>query len=206
MVSWSVKGLINEYVEDALVIENYKLKMVPSMQAVEKISLPGYNNLEAFTTSGGTSTLPQSFKEKVKTLNYKTIRYSGHAEKIRLLMGLGLTSSSLIDVKGQKINPRALLEKQLLDKLSFKDKDVVLLKVTVKNKRKKVVFELVDKETREQTAMMRCTGLPVSTIAEMIVLGEITNRGVLKHEYDIPSEILIRKLRQRGLDIKKKTY
>jgi lysine 6-dehydrogenase len=188
MIVFSVNGLINEYIEPALVIENGKIKKIKSMGNLEQISFPKYGKLEAFTTSGGTSTLPQSFKGKIKELNYKTIRYSGHAEKMKVLLGLA----------------RPKLHKLLLNKLSIKDKDLVLLKVILENKKQRLTYTLIDKEKRGLSAMMRCTGFPAAVIAEMILLGEITKKGTLKHEFDIPSEILIRKLRKRGLDIKRR--
>jgi len=60
-------------------------------------------------------------------------------------MGLGLTSSSLIDVKGQKINPRALLEKELLDKLSFKDLSSLGKALDKISRKKPTVLEYIDK-------------------------------------------------------------
>lgn len=206
MIVFSVKGLINEYVESAIAIETYKIKKVLPMQDLEKISFPGFGQLEAFNTSGGTSTLPQSFKGKIKSLNYKTIRYPGHANSIRLFMNLGFTSNDEITIKNQKIKPRDLLEKLLLKNLSYKDKDVVLLKVVIENKKKKLVFELIDYEKKDLTAMMRCTGFPAATIVGMILRGEIKKRGTLKHEFDVPPEILMERLRKKGLNIVKKKY
>jgi len=41
---------------------------------------------EAFNTSGGLGTWPIPMQGKVRTMNYKTLRYPGHCEKIHLLM------------------------------------------------------------------------------------------------------------------------
>src|SRR5688572_25494033 len=71
---FSVEGLINEYVETARVIRNGKITEVPSMTEVEPLDFDGFPPLEAFQTSGGTSTLPDTFLGKVKHLDYKTIR------------------------------------------------------------------------------------------------------------------------------------
>ena len=64
---------------------------VPSLSEIETIHFDKYGELEAFHTSGGTSTLTKSFPN-VETLEYKTIRYKGHAEKFQLLVDLGLLS------------------------------------------------------------------------------------------------------------------
>ena len=58
---------------------------------LKRFILMNYGELEAFHTSGGTSTLTKSFPN-VETLEYKTIRYKGHAEKFKLLVDLGLTN------------------------------------------------------------------------------------------------------------------
>lgn len=204
MIVFSVNGLINEYVEPVQVIDNYKLRTVNPLGFLERIHFPGFANMEAFSTSGGTSTLPQTFKGKIKTLDYKTIRYPGHAAQMQLLMGLGLTSSKERIIQGCKLSPRSMLQTLLNEKLSFKDKDVVLLKVILEGKRKTITYELVDYEKKNLTAMMRCTGFSTATIAEMIMEGTITNRGVLKHELDIPPKPMIDSLRKKGLDIKEK--
>jgi len=203
MLTFSVEGLINEYVEPVVVIDHYRMKKVKPLNDVEKIHFRGFGQLEAFNTSGGISTLPQSFQGKVRTLNYKTIRYPGHAKQIRLLMELGLASTKKQTINKTKINLRQVLEHVLHKKLTYKGKDVVLLKVIIANKKKRVVFTLIDYETKKLTAMMRCTGFPAAVIAEMLVNGEVKKRGTLKHEFDIPPKKLIKKLREQGLAIRK---
>ncbi|HEY9870746.1 MAG TPA: saccharopine dehydrogenase NADP-binding domain-containing protein, partial [Candidatus Obscuribacterales bacterium] len=65
-LTFSVEGLINEYVEDAHVVMDGKLLTVPSLTNVEDIHFPEpFGALEAFTTSGGVSTLPSTFEGRV---------------------------------------------------------------------------------------------------------------------------------------------
>jgi lysine 6-dehydrogenase len=90
---FSVEGLINEYIEVARVIRNGKIAEVESMTERESLSFEGFPPLEAFQTSGGTSTLPDTFLGKIKELDYKTIRYAGHCEKFKTMIDLGLCSS-----------------------------------------------------------------------------------------------------------------
>lgn len=206
MIVFSVNGLINEYYEDAVVLENYRIRKVPSLERVERISFPGFGSLEAFSTSGGTSTMPGSFKGKIKFLEYKTIRYPGHVEKMRLLKDLGMMSSKKRKINNNNIIPRQILQDFLVEKLSYKDKDVVLLRVIVEGRKKRVFFELIDYQRDGLTAMMRCTGFPAAVISEMIVTGEIEKKGTLTNELDIPPDIVFKKLRKRGLNIKRKIY
>ncbi|MBK9163739.1 MAG: saccharopine dehydrogenase NADP-binding domain-containing protein [Acidobacteria bacterium] len=90
---FSVEGLINEYIEVARVIRVGEITEVPSMTELEALEFEGFPPLEAFQTSGGTSTLPDTFLGKIRELDYKTIRYAGHCEKFRTMIDLGLCSS-----------------------------------------------------------------------------------------------------------------
>ena len=90
-IVFSVEGLINEYVERARVIRGGRIVEVESMTEVESLDFPApFGAMEAFQTSGGTSTLPETFSGRVRELDYKTIRYPGHCERFRLLTDLGL--------------------------------------------------------------------------------------------------------------------
>jgi lysine 6-dehydrogenase len=85
--------------------------------------------MEAFQTSGGASTLPESFRGRVRELDYKTIRYPGHCEKFKLLLDLGLASADVIEVDGARLSPRRLLAEMLHRHLPADGPDVVLVRV-----------------------------------------------------------------------------
>jgi saccharopine dehydrogenase-like NADP-dependent oxidoreductase len=97
-----------------------------------------------------------------------------------------------------------MLEHLLVKNLTMKGRDLALVRVTLENRRKKVVFELVDYETGGLTAMMRTTGFHAAVIAEMIVRGQVPKKGTLRHERDIPPDIVVNELRGRGLNIVRK--
>jgi saccharopine dehydrogenase-like NADP-dependent oxidoreductase len=77
--NWSPEGVVNEYLNDSEVIEEGERKMVSSMEWLETIYIDGVK-LEAFTTSGGLGTMCETYHGKVANLDYKTMRYPGHAE------------------------------------------------------------------------------------------------------------------------------
>lgn len=84
-LTWSTDGLINEYGNLCYAIEdNKEVKLMP-LEGLEKIKIDGLT-YEAFNTSGGIGSLAQTYKNKVKHLSYKTIRYPGHCAKIKFLM------------------------------------------------------------------------------------------------------------------------
>ncbi|MEO8648709.1 MAG: saccharopine dehydrogenase C-terminal domain-containing protein, partial [Acidobacteriota bacterium] len=147
-IVFSVEGLINEYVEVARVVRDGKITEVPSMTEVEDISFDGFPTLEAFQTSGGTSTLPDTFLGKVKALDYKTIRYAGHCEKFKTMIDLGLCSSKEIVVDYAKVTPRKVLGELLQKNLPADGPDYVVVRLefagTSAGKRKTLRFDIVD--------------------------------------------------------------
>ncbi len=102
---FSVEGLINEYIETARVIRDGRITEVESMTELESLSFDGFPPLEAFQTSGGTSTLPDTFLGKIKELDYKTIRYAGHCEKFKTMIDLGLCSSESLEFGVGSLEP-----------------------------------------------------------------------------------------------------
>lgn len=221
---FSVGGLINEYIEPARVIEDGKIKTVESMTGVETLTFPPpFGKLEAFYTSGGASTLPLTLKGKVRELNYKTIRYPGHCEKLKTMIDLGLTSSEKVKLGNANVEPRALFEKLLVNKLPSREPDCVLIRVTLRGKQSsktrrntarkilatsrpptnEVSYQLIDyyDPKTQLSAMMRTTAFPISIVAQMLCRGEvIDNRfGVLRQEISIPSDIFLNELKARKI-------
>jgi saccharopine dehydrogenase-like NADP-dependent oxidoreductase len=84
-LTWSTDGLINEYCNPCEAIIDGELREVPPLDELEAFSLDGVA-YEAFTTSGGLGTLGESLLGRVETLNYKTVRYPGHCEIVKLLV------------------------------------------------------------------------------------------------------------------------
>ncbi len=208
---FSVEGLINEYVEPCEVIRDGKIVTEEPLVGFEELIFPEpFGKLEAFNTSGGTSTLPHTYLGKVNELDYKTIRYPGHGHKMWCLLKLGLMDSKEIDVDGTKVTPRRVLEKLLEENLPPSGKDATLIRTTVegwKGTESRIieyqVVDLFDEETG-LTSMMRTTSFPAAVTALMMADGRITERGVLTPERCIPPDLFIEALRERGIDIKQK--
>jgi len=209
-IVFSPNGLINEYMEDAIALDHGKIIIKKPMAELEKISFSKpFHNLEAFSTSGGCSTLPYTFKNKISYLDYKTIRYPGHCEKMKLLLDLGLGSEEPLKIGNQTITPRKVLIKSLLELIPTKGKDVVLIKViskAIKNKKSyNLEYTVIDycDEKNNITAMMRTTAYPVSITAQMIENGYIKKYGVFGSEEIVPTEIFFNELKKRNIIIEK---
>lgn len=209
-IVFSVEGLINEYVERARVIRGGRIVEIDSMTELERLSFPApFEELEAFQTSGGTSTLPDSFLNRVQELDYKTIRYPGHCEKFKLLIDLGLCSSEELEVGGARTSPRRVLGEMLLRHLPADEPDVVLILVEFRGTRKgqttleTLRYYIIDRfdEATGLSAMQRTTSFPASIIAQMMARGETLEKGAVPQERCIPPEAFVRALAARNIRI-----
>lgn len=207
-VVFSLEGVFDHYTDPSHVIRNGELKEIPSLSEVESIHFDKYGDLEAFHTSGGTSTLTKTFKD-IETLEYKTIRYPGHAEKFQLLVDLGLLSrENEVTVNGQSIKVRDVMREQLSPQLRLGDKsDAVLLRVIVSGEAHGMPatyeYNLVTEKdlSVNETAMARATANTISVVAQMIGNGTITKRGVHPPEMIIPGDLYIEEMKKRGVMI-----
>jgi lysine 6-dehydrogenase len=213
-IVFSVEGLINEYIERARVIRGGQIVEIDSMTEVESLSFPApFEELEAFQTSGGTSTLPETFLGRVRELDYKTIRYPGHCEKFKLLTDLGLASSEMVEVDGVSVSPRRVLGEMLLRRLPADEADVVLILVEFRGRRagesktETLRYYIIDRfdERTGLSAMQRTTAFPASIIAQMMARGEIHEKGAIPQERCVPTEAFVRELAARKIEIIRKS-
>jgi lysine 6-dehydrogenase len=202
---FSVEGLINEYIEPARVMRGGKIIEVESMTEIEELEFPApFGMMEAFQTSGGTSTLPETFLGKVNQLDYKTIRYRGHCEKFKTMIDLGLCSSDAIEVDGVSIKPRRVLGDLLVKNLPADEPDVVLVRVEFVGDGKRLRYDIIDyqDEATGLSAMMRTTAFPASIVALMMARNQTTSKGALPQERCIPPEPFMQELAKRNIKVK----
>ncbi len=207
---FSIHGLLNEYSGDAVIIEEGDIVRRPTLTGLESISFAEpVGQCEAAYTSGGTSTLPWSMQGKVKSLDYKTVRYPGHWTKLAFLKELGLLETELLPLGRIKIEPREVLAKLLEPMLTVPDvRDLVVLRVTVEGSAKgraiKRCYEMIDyfDEPTGLTSMMRTTAFPAAESALMLARGVIGDTGVLRAEEVIPGDRYIKALTARGLPLR----
>lgn len=219
---FSVEGLINEYIEVARVIRDGKIAEVPSMTELESLEFAGFPPLEAFQTSGGTSTLPDTFVGKIKELDYKTIRYAGHCEKFKTMIDLGLCSSEELVVDFQKIKPRKVFGELLQQNLPADGPDYVLVRLefvgtllpgvrdteasakgVTNSASTRLRYDIVDSfdPATGLSAMMRTTAFPASIIAQMMAKEDVLMRGATPQEKAIDPEKFVAELARRNISI-----
>ncbi len=93
MLTFHIAGLTNEYAEPAIFLRDWELTAVEPMTELELVEFPApVGTLEAFVTSGGTSSMPFTYQGKLRTLQNLTLRWPGHYQQLRAYWELGLWS------------------------------------------------------------------------------------------------------------------
>jgi lysine 6-dehydrogenase len=214
---FSVEGLINEYCEPAIVLRKGKIQRIEPLSEIETFEIPGLPTLDAFHTSGGTSTLPETFSGKVGECFEKTLRYQGHVQLIRGLYDLGLFSSEKRKVNGVELSPRAMTTSLFLEKFAGNDPDLTVMRIEAWEPEKRALlglrrsneprrilsFTLVDQydPKTKMTSMMRTTAWPAAVVVQMMASGKITKRGGVLQERDVPAQAFLDAMDARGIEI-----
>lgn len=180
-LTWSTDGVINEYCEPCEAIVNGKLRETPALEECEEFALDGVT-YEAFNTSGGLGTLCHTLDGQVRNLNYKTIRYPGHAAIMKALLNdLNLR------------NRRDVLKDILENSVPATMQDVVIVFVTVSGMKKghlmqetyvnKVFAQPVNGEVK--SAIQITTAGAICAVLDMLTSGDLPTCGFIRQE-DIP--------------------
>ena len=204
-----INGLTNEYFGNAHFIRDYKITSVECFEDIEVLNFSGLNvPLEAAVTSGGLSTMPWTFENKIKVLENKTLRYFGHWEWMKAYRELGLFNEKPIEFLDSKIIPREFYHHLLEPKLNKGlIKDVCLMRVECLGYNKGVKYksiveciEYFDNDTGF-TAMEKWTGWHASIVAIEIAHNRI-ELGALPIEKALPGKAFYENAKKRGFDIK----
>ncbi len=156
------------------------------MSNLEHIQIDGLC-YEAFNTSGGIGSLTDTYENKLQSINYKSIRYPGHRDRMRFL---------LQDLKLGN-NPKLL--KEILQKaIPSTTDDVVIVYITVygKIKQKLTQKDFVSKYYGAQidginySALQLTTASSASTVINKIMQQPQNYRGHVRQEQFALSDIL----------------
>lgn len=181
-LTWSTDGLINEYIKPCEAVVDGKLTEVPALEELEIISLDGMK-YEAFNTSGGLGTLAETLAEngvsKVRNMNYRTMRYPGHRDVMKLL------------IQDLGMNERPDLLKEIFEHaLPLTKQDVVIVFVTVtgeKNGRlmqeswsRKIYAREID--GKMHTAIQITTASAICAVLDLLAEGKLPTKGFVRQE------------------------
>ena len=177
-LTWSTDGLINEYCNPCLAIRDGGAIETLPLEEVEHFSLDGVD-YEAFNTSGGLGTLTESLSGRVENLNYKTVRYPGHRDIIKML------------VRDLRLDRRRDLLKDVLETaIPMTRQDVVLVFVTVTGERdgrlqqdtyaKKIYAREIDGQLF--SAIQVTTAAGICAMVDLLVQGKLPQAGFVRQE------------------------
>ena len=208
-IVYSLEGALDYYTTPSWVLRGGKPVQVDALSDLESVEFPRpVGTLEAFHTGGGISTLPFAYEGKVDVMEYKTLRYPGHASVMRPIRDLGLLDLAPIEVKGQSVVPRDFFIAAVRPKLyKPQGRDLVALQVQVTGQKggkpAQVGFRLIDRYDAEHgiSAMMRTTGYSLSITGQMQADGRVTAKGVLTPDEAIPFQPYVAELAKRGVRI-----
>lgn len=185
-LTWSTDGLINEYIEPCEAIVEGKFVTVPAMEEREEFSLDGVT-YEAFNTSGGLGTLAKTLEGRVRTMNYRTIRYPGHQAIIKALL-------NDFNLKNRRDVMKDLFENALPATMQ----DVVVIFVTVcgwKDGRylqetyaNKVYAGVV--AGKKMSAIQITTAAGITTVLDLLAHGKLPQKGFVRQEEIVLADVL----------------
>jgi saccharopine dehydrogenase-like NADP-dependent oxidoreductase len=177
-LTWSTEGLINEYCNPCEVVENGELTTVPPLEQLERLTIDGVD-YEAFNTSGGLGTLAITLKDRVKNVNYKTIRFPGHCELMKFLL-------HDLQMQDQQGLLRDIFEKSLPQ--TFQDQIVIFVsatgrylgRLTERTWAKTIYHQKIDSENWSGIQITTAAG--VTGIVDMVKNGQLPQSGLLRME------------------------
>jgi lysine 6-dehydrogenase len=208
LATFHIGGLTNEFAEPAVFLRDGKPTLVPPLDELEEVEFPPpVGRVEAFTSSGGVSTMPWTFEGKLKTIQNKTIRYPGHFAQLRAYYDLGLSRSDPVRVGDQEVVPREVFHALFEPLVTFPgDKDVCAIRIRATGRKNgrpaEVTLDLMDFSDKETgfTAMERTTGWDGAIVAGMMARGQ-TPKGAVPVELAVPPDLFVRELARRGIRV-----
>ncbi|MBI3276064.1 MAG: saccharopine dehydrogenase family protein, partial [Methylocystis sp.] len=173
-VTWSVDGLINEYCNPCEMVFDGKPMLAPALDGVESVMIDGVA-YEAFNTSGGLGTLAETLAGQVRDMSYKTLRYPGHVEIMKLLL------------HGLELSHDKETMRRILDRAApFTRKDVVVIFVTGVGERggrmeeDSIVLRYDGKP--ELGAIQLTTAAGCVAMVELFLAGKLPAKGFVRQE------------------------
>lgn len=209
-IVYSLEGVIDYYTSLSWILRDGKPLQVEALSEIETADFPGVGVLEAFHTAGGLSLMAQKYAGQIERMEYKTLRYPGHAEIMRTIRELGLLSTEPVEVHGVQVAPRDLFISVVGPKLRRNPRespDVVVLRVEVKGERGAdevtLGWDVVDRfdPATGITAMMRTTGFSLAITGLLQAEGHITP-GAWTPDEAIDADEYIAELGKRGIEVR----
>lgn len=200
---FNVEGLVTEYCGDAEIIREGQIAYVPTLTELEEVDFAGLGKMEAFATSGGTSTAPETWRDKVRTYEYKTVRFPGHCALMKLFKDYGFWGLEPVPVRSGTAVPREVFASLMSPALKDdSDRDQVLVRAVGVGKSKKVQIDIhqLHDEATGFSAMEQLTGCSTSIYAAVIASGDLP-KGCLRYETAVSGKRFVEELKRRPINL-----
>ncbi|MBN2114783.1 MAG: saccharopine dehydrogenase NADP-binding domain-containing protein [Acidimicrobiia bacterium] len=201
---FNLEGLTNEYDGRAIVLRGGRLTHLDTLTEVEEVRFEELGVLEAFVTSGGTSTVPYGLEDVLDTYDNKTLRYPGHLAAFKAFKDLGLFGRDAVPVGGIAVTPRDFYHALLGPIIETSGlEDVCVLRARAEGEdgthQAAVVVDMVDRHDPATgfAAMERLTGWHAAIMAALIAAGHVP-AGVHSLEKAVPASRFMEEARRRG--------
>ncbi|MEQ1823678.1 MAG: saccharopine dehydrogenase C-terminal domain-containing protein [Fimbriimonadaceae bacterium] len=202
-LTFNVEGLVTEYDFQAVALRDGQICLIDTLTELEDLTIDQLGPMEAFVTSGGTSTAPYTLQGRVANYEYKTIRFPGHCERIKIFKDFGFWNPNEIEVDGKQVVPRHLFYKVFGEALeAFVDDDLCAVRgvgVGTKNGEPcRLQVDIFDKQCKRTgfTSMERLTGFSCAIYAIDIATGGMP-AGCLRYENGMPGTRFLAELQKR---------
>jgi lysine 6-dehydrogenase len=206
-LTFNIEGLVTEYDYQAVVLRDGEIQLVDTLAELESHEFDGLGTLEAFTTSGGTSTAPYTLQGRLKEYEYKTLRFPGHCERMRIFKDFGFWREDFVDVKGASVRPKDVFNRVFGEALgAIRDQDQCIIRAIGEGESNgspvRIQLDLHDRQDAATgfTSMERLTGFSLSIIAQEIAAGGLPV-GAIRYENAMSGGRFVEALAKRGIVI-----
>lgn len=180
--------VIEEYIRPARFKRHGQPVTLPALSEVEPVDFPGVGTLEAFNTDGLRSLLRTI---EAPSMVEKTLRYPGHADRMRMLRETGFFDTEPIEARGVQVRPLDVTAKLLFSswQLGQGEEDFTAMRIVIEGQKDgrpvRRAWDLLDRFDRETqtTSMARTTGYTCTSIVRLVAAGLYTQKGISPPEY-----------------------
>lgn len=200
--------VIEEYTRPSRIVRGGKVEVVPALSELELVDFPEIGTLEAFVTDG-LRTLVHSIA--APDMIEKTMRYPGHAERMRMLRETGFFSETPVSLGAASVRPIDVATRLLFPmwQMHEGDEDVTIMRILVegagKNGPMRITVDLFDRFDRATgtSAMARTTGYTATTAVRLLADGLWNEAGITPPERlgqsEACTDYMLAGLRERGV-------
>lgn len=195
-ISFALDGLVGEYEDLAYVLREGKPQEIESLTEFESLWVEGVGELEAFVTSGGSGTSPDLYEGKLRSYEYKTLRYPGHGTAMRMFRDLGFWSEDpVLGVKPKEMFMR-VLERRLTDPAAL---ELAILRVETAAWRADVVHRQSSEDAFSSMESLTAWGITIPALA--VARGDVLP-GARRLEQAVPWTAIESGLAMRGVAVR----